>query len=226
MRKPSGYLAIRQTALRDLNQAVSSAREIGEAGTLSYALGHATLIHVFRGNYTAADAIINEVVDLADKKSAIIWKAQGVLHRGWVYALTGKGSDAVDTLTSGITLWRSTGATLWLPLYLPHLARTYLDLGQVDLATRCITEAITAIQASKERWCEAEVHRAAGEFALKSPPSDTAKAEACFERAIAIARSQQAKSWELRAAMSMARLWRDQRPLKPEYGGPCLGSDR
>ncbi len=68
----------------------------------------------------------------------------------------------------------------------------------------------TAIETTKEKWCEAEVNRIAGEIALKSPKLNVAKSEAYFERALAFARAQQAKSWELRAAMSMARLWRDQ----------------
>ena len=76
---------------------------------------------------------------------------------------------------------------------------------------------MTAMETTKERWCEAEVNRIAGEIALKSPEPDAAKAEAYFERALAVARQQQAKSWELRAAMSIARLWRDQgkRASKP-----------
>ena len=221
-----------EAALVDSDQAISSAREIGEAGSLLYALGHATLIQVFRGNYAAANAIINELVDLADKKSALIWRAQGVLHQGWVYALTGKASDAVNTLTPGIALWRSTGATLWLPLYLPHLALTCLEVGQIDVARQYIVEAMKAMQTSKERWYEAEVHRAEGDLALRSPQSDTAKAEACFERALAIACQQRARSWELCAAMSMARLWRDQgKPeqarelLAPVYGWFTEGFD-
>ena len=91
---------------------------------------------------------------------------------------------------------------------------------------------MTAIETTKERWCEAEVHRIAGEIALKSPEPDAAKAEAYFERALAVARQQQAKSWELRAAMSMARLWRDQGKrdearelLAPVYGWFTEGFD-
>ena len=99
---------------------------------------------------------------------------------------------------------------MWMPLYLSYLARAYAELGQFDDAWRCIDEAMTAVETTKERWCEAEVHRMAGEIALMSPEPDAAKAEAYFERALAVARAQQAKSWELRAAMSMARLWRDQ----------------
>jgi predicted ATPase len=91
---------------------------------------------------------------------------------------------------------------------------------------------MTAIETTKEKWCEAEVHRVAGEIALLSQEPDTAKAEAYFERALAVARQQQAKSWELRAAMSMARLWSDQGKrgearelLAPVYGWFTEGFD-
>jgi predicted ATPase len=84
----------------------------------------------------------------------------------------------------------------------------YAELGQPDDARRCIDDAIDKVERSKEKWCEAEVHRIAGEIALKSPAPE--KAEKHFERALGVARQQQAKSWELRAAMSLVRLWRDQ----------------
>jgi predicted ATPase len=90
------------------------------------------------------------------------------------------------------------------------LARTYAEVGNFDDAWRCIGEAVTAIETRKETWCEAEVNRIAGEIALRSPTGDLLKAQAYFERALAVARQQQAKSWELRAAMSLARLWRSQ----------------
>ena len=93
-------------------------------------------------------------------------------------------------------------------------------------------EAMTAVEITKERWWEAEVNRVAGEIALKSPKPGAAKAEAYFERALAVARKQEAKSWELRAAMSMARLWRDQGKrdearelLAPVYGWFTEGFD-
>jgi predicted ATPase len=91
---------------------------------------------------------------------------------------------------------------------------------------------MTAVEATNERWCEAEINRIAGEIALKSPQPDTPKAQFYFERALAVARQQQAKSWELRAAMSMARLWRDQGKrgearelLAPVYGWFTEGFD-
>jgi predicted ATPase len=97
-----------------------------------------------------------------------------------------------------------------MPTFLTSVASAYAELGQFDDAWRCIREAMAIIETTKERWCEAEVNRIAGEIALMSPERDAAKAEGYFERALAVARQQQAKSWELRAAMSLARLWRDQ----------------
>src|SRR5262249_13354429 len=100
------------------------------------------------------------------------------------------------------------------PLFLSYLAKAYAELRQSDDARRSIGEVITAVQATKETLCEAEVHRVAGEIALLSPERDVAKAEAYFERALTVARAQQAKSWELRAAMSIARLWHDRGKTK------------
>jgi predicted ATPase len=108
----------------------------------------------------------------------------------------------------------------------------YAQLGQFEDAWSCIGETMTAIETTGERWWEAEVHRVAGEIVLMSPQPDTAKAQAHFERALAVARQQQAKSWELRAAISMARLWRDQGKreearelLAPVYGWFTEGFD-
>ena len=104
---------------------------------------------------------------------------------------------------------------MWMPFWLSYLARVNAQISQPDDARRCIGEAMAAVETAKERWCEAEVNRIAGEIALLSPEPDVAKAEAYFERALAVAREQQAKSWELRAAMSSARLWRDQGRRQP-----------
>ena len=134
--------------------------------------------------------------------------------------------------TSGIMSLRSTGVSLNEPQHLSYLAMAYAELGQPDDARRCIDDAIDKVERSKEKWCEAEVNRIAGEVALKSPAPDTEKAEKYFDRALAVARQQRAKSWELRAAMSMARLWRDQGKrneardlLAPVYGWFTEGFD-
>jgi predicted ATPase len=219
-------------ALADSDKALSDAREIAEAATLMNALSFTSATHIHCGNYAAANARDDELVALADEKRAIYWKAMGMLHKGCALALTGKASNAIEMITSGIAALRSTGDTLRLPFYLSNLARAHAELGQFDDGMRCIGEAMMAVQTTKERWCEAEVNRIAGEVALKSPEPETAKAQAYFERALAVARAQQAKSWELRAAMSMARLWRDQGKrneardlLAPVYGWFTEGFD-
>jgi predicted ATPase len=221
-----------KAALADAEHALKDAREIGQAGTLMYALHVTSLALIECGKYVAENALVDELVALAEEKGGLFWKAVGILQKGFVLALTGKASDAVHMLTSGITAMRSTGARLFVPLFLSYLARAYAELGQFDDAWRCIGEAMTAVQTTKESWFEADINRIAGEIALKSPAPDAAKAEVYFERALAVARQQQAKSWELRAAMSMARLWRSQgKPrqarelLAPVYGWFTEGFD-
>jgi predicted ATPase len=195
------------------------------------ALWHASSTHMLCGNYIAAITEADELVALTDEKTASMWKGLGMLNRGCLLILSGKSSDAVQMINSGITAHRSTGTTVWLPPYLAHLGVAHAELHQFDDACRCVSEAITATETTKQRWSEAEVNRLAGEIALKLPEPDTAKAQGYFERALAVAREQQAKSWELRAAMSMARLWRDQgkreeaRELLAPYGWFTEGFD-
>ena len=199
-----------EAALADAEQALRYAREIGQAATLMAALNITAATHIFCGSYPVAIAQSQELFALAEEKGALLWRSVRNIYHGVILALTGKASDAVQMITPGIAAYRSTGATLRVPWDLSYLATAYAELGQFDDAWRCITEAMTAVETTKERWCEAELHRVAGEIALKSPQPDTAKAQAYFERALTVARQQQAKSWELRAAMSIARLWRDQ----------------
>ena len=216
----------------DGERAVKTARETGQASTLMYALHASGFNHICCRNYAAANAQIDELIALADQRGAPVWKALGTAMQGLLFVLTGNGSDAVRAITSGITSLRSTGATLYEPRHLWYLAIAYAELGQLNDAWRCIDDAIEKVERSKEKWCEAEVHRIAGEIALKSLAPDSEKAEAYFGRALAVARQQRAKSWELRAAMSMARLWRDQGKrdearnlLAPVYGWFTEGFD-
>jgi predicted ATPase len=197
-------------ALADADHALEDAREDGHAATLMYAQLHTSFTNILCAKYAAASAQSNEVVRLADEKGAALWKALGTMEKGCVLALSGKVSEAIQMITSGITTYRSTGSRVYLPFCLSHLSRAHAELGQFDDAWRCVGEALTAVKTTKERWYEAEINRIAGEIALLLPEPDAAKAEAYLERALVVARQQQAKSWELRAAMSMARLWRDQ----------------
>jgi class 3 adenylate cyclase/predicted ATPase len=216
----------------DGERAIKNARENGQATSLMFALHAVGVNHAFCGDYAAANARVDELLALADERGATYWKARGTVERGWRFALTGKASDAVRAINSGISSLRSTGATLAEPFYLSYLAMAYAELGQPDDARRHIDDAIDKAEKSKEKWSEAEVYRIAGEIALRSPAPDTEKAKSYFEHALAVARKQQAKSWELRAAMSMARLWRDQGKreearelLAPVYGWFTEGFD-
>ena len=221
-----------EAALADNDYAHKNAREIGQAGTLMFALGYASHTPICCGNYASANVELDELVALAGEKSAPYWKALGVTHQGCVSALTGKAADAVSMISSGLATLQSMGVTVFMPSYLSSLAHAYAELGQFDHAWRRHGEAMMVMETAKERWCEAEINRIAGEITLLSPEPDATKAEAYFERALAVARQQQAKSWELRAAMSLACLWRDQgKPqqardlLAPVYGWFTEGFD-
>ncbi len=228
----SWLLGYPDAALADTNRAFADARAIGQAGTLMFALLHGSMVDILCGDYAATNAATDELAALAEQKGASFWKALGISIQGCVFAVTGKAADAVDMITSGIAASRSTGATLWVPVCFAYLTTAHAELGQFDDAWRCIGEAMSAVETTKERWYEAEVYRIAGEIALMAPQRDTAKAQAYFEHALAIARAQQAKSWELRAAVSMARLKRDcgerdeaRRLLAPVYGWFTEGFD-
>ena len=221
-----------EAALADAYQALSGAREIGHAATMMNALIFASVTCIQCGNYPAAQTHADELVALADEKGALMWKALGILAQGCFLAATAKASDAVRMITIGLNAETETGATLWMPTFVSFLAKAHAELGKFDDAWRCIGEAMTAVETTKERWFEADILRIAGEIALMSPEPDTPKAEAYFERALAVARQQQAKSWELRASVSLARLWRNQGKvqqarelLAPVYGWFTEGFD-
>jgi predicted ATPase len=229
---PVWCLGYPEAALADAKQAVRDAREIGQAPTLMVALSCAIWVHTLCGKYTATSSLLDEFAALADEKAAAWWKAVALQMRGSLFSLTGKAADAVEMIASGLTAQRSTGAISLIPPRKSDLARAYADLGRFEDAWRCIDDAMVAIETTKDKWWEAEVHRVAGEIALKSLEPDAATAVAYFEHALTVARQQQAKSWELRAAMSMARLWRDQGKrdeardlLAPIYGWFTEGFD-
>jgi predicted ATPase len=219
-------------ALADVESALKDGREIDHGPSLMYALSIAAKLNMYTGYYAAASKHADEMVIFATQRGVGFWKAFGVVYQSVASALLGNASDAVQKVASAINAYRSMGSTLYLPEYLSYLANAHAQASQVDDAWRCIGEAMAAMEASGEIWFEAEVNRIAGEIALKSPDPDLAKAEEYFERALAVARQQQAKSWELRAAMSMARLWRDQSKrdearefLAPVYGWFIEGFD-
>ena len=221
----SWILGYSEAALADLDAALAMARRIGRAVDLMFVLIGTQPTRIHSGDYATARAQLDEGLALASEKGASFWRAMGTMFEGCVFALTGEPAAAVSSIVSAIEPYRSTGARLYMPFYLSYLAQAYADLGQFDEARGCVDEALANLGATGTKWLEADIHRVSGEIALLSPGHDAAKAQVCFERALAIARAREARSWELRAAMSLARLWRDQgrrakarNLLAPVYG--------
>ncbi len=211
-------------ALADAEQALTDAHDLGHATTTMGTLNNVILTLILCGDYAGADEKANQLISLGQEKGPF-WKTNAELARGCVLALRGKASDAVQTLTSAIAKFRTSGGTWSVPFRLACLAKAHAELGQFQDAWRRLDEAMMMVDASKEVWAYPEILRFGGEIALMSPERDTVKAETYFERALAVARQQQAKSWELRASMSLARLWRGQGKVKqarellaPVYG--------
>jgi predicted ATPase len=180
-----------------------------------------------------SNQLLDELATLADEKGSAQWKAFGTLIQGCISALTGEESNAVKTINSALAAWHSTGSTVYGPVWSLHLAIAHAKLGEFDDARRCIGVAITTAGTTKEKWWDAEINRIATEIALMSSETDAVKAQLGFDHALTLARQQQAKSWELRAAMSLARLWRSQgnaqqarELLAPVYGWFTEGSTR
>ena len=176
---PLWLLGYPQAARTDNENSVAKARETGHATTLILALTYMSVIDVLaRKDYAdAAKATNDELIALSDEKGALFWRTHGELLRGALLAQAGNASDAVRAISSSLTTIRATGTKMFLPCFLMLLSKAHADLGEFDDAQGCINEALTAIQTNKERWCEPEVNRIAGEIALMSPQADGAKAE-------------------------------------------------
>jgi class 3 adenylate cyclase/tetratricopeptide (TPR) repeat protein len=158
-----------QAALADVERAINDAREIGHAATLMFALGVTACPLTYCRRYVTATALLDELVALAEEKNTSIWKGFGIVVRGHLLSLTGRPSDGIQMLTAGIAASRSLRTKVFLPEWLSSCATAYADLGKFDDAWRCFDEAMTILETTKERWNEAEIQRAAGEIALKSP---------------------------------------------------------
>jgi predicted ATPase len=188
-------------------------------------------IHMCR-DYVTAGRLVNELVTLAGDKGASFWRAAGKMHEGLLLASAGRVLDGIHASNSGIAVLQSTGATMVLPYYSSCLAMNHAKIGQFEAARRLIREAMRTTEETNERWFEAEIYRISGEIELKSPNPGGAEPEVHFARALSVARAQQARSLELRAAMSMARLWSEQGKraearnlLAPIYGWFTEGFD-
>ena len=228
----SWMLGYPEAALADADRAVKDARATGHTATLMLALSMADLTHMLCGNYAAVSECMRELAALADEKGSLFWKTVALSIEAGHLAPTGDPANSIPMMISARNAYEATGANFLAPLDLSILASTHAAVGKFDDARRYIAKAMATLETNNEKWFEADAIRIAGEVELKSPEPDAAKAEAYFERALTIARQQQAKSWELRAAMSLARLWRDQgKPqqarelLAPVYGWFTEGFD-
>ena len=153
-----------EAALADAEHALSSARAIDHPATLMYTLGTTSPVVIHCGKYALANALVDELVALANEKDAWFWKAGVMMMQGWLSVLTGKASDAVQMITSGLIAYRSTASTAITPWYLSYLARAHAELGKFDDGRRYIAEAMTTVETTKESLWEAEVYRTAGEI--------------------------------------------------------------
>jgi class 3 adenylate cyclase/predicted ATPase len=224
-----GYPA---SARQDVEQSFQIAREIGQAATLMHALAHSTISLILLGDYAEAGARARELIGLAEEKGSSYWSANGKMWEGCLAVLTGRPSEAVEILTLALRTYRSTGATIYTSFVLSNLARAHAEIGQLEEALHVVHQAIAETNSTKEKWSEPEIYRILGEIVLRSPGIEPMAAEAHFDRALVLAREQDAKAWELRASMSLFRLWRDEcKPvearelLAPVYGWFTEGFD-
>jgi predicted ATPase len=136
--------------------------------------------------------------------------AVGPIMRGWALAMQGQGAEGLTQLCQGLDAYQATGAAFQRPHFLSMLAEVHRSLGQPEAGLTALREALVLVETTGERYYEAELHRLTGELLLVLSTDNTPEAEACFHQALDIARRQAAKSLELRAATSLARLWQRQ----------------
>jgi predicted ATPase len=197
-------------ALQRSEEALALAQQGEHTPTLAFAAVHATVLSQCRrdvaGTHARADAVMADAV------------AQGLAHRvghgrilwGWALAMRGDAVAGVVQIRQGIAVSQGEGLNLWRPYMLALLAEAYGQARQPEAGLQVLAEALTLVAATEERWWEAELYRLQGDLLLHLPSPDVFQAEASFHQALDVARRQQAKALELRAAMSLSRLWQQQ----------------
>jgi predicted ATPase len=171
-------------------------------------------------------------VALSTEQGFPLWAAVGTSIRGWALAQQGQGETGMAQVRQGVTAWRATSATMFVPYLCTILADVSAHLGHLEDGLQALAEAHTLVEQHEERFWEAEVSRLRGVLLLRQSGAPQAEAEACFQQALDVARHQEAKSLELRAAMSLTRLWQQQGKqtearelLAPVYGWFTEGFD-
>jgi adenylate cyclase len=219
-------------ALRRSQEALALAQTQAHTYSLAFAQFWAALLHYRRREALAVQAQAEALLTLATTQEFPLFVGYGTCWRGWALAVQSQGAAGLVQLRQGMAAVLATGQTLSLSLCLVLLAEAAGYAGQIEEGLCLLAEAVTALEASGRGDLLAEAYRLQGVLLLQQAVSDNAQAEACFQQALAIARRQQAKSWELRTAISLSRLWQQQgKPIEayellaPVYGWFTEGFD-
>jgi TolB-like protein/predicted ATPase len=195
-------------ALARSNAAIADARRLAHPPSLAMSLTNAARLLSLTGNGAALDEWTGELAKMADEQGFLLWRAAGIIFRGWVRVNAGNVAEGILLLHRGLAAYRATGAEAWVPYQISLLARAYEISGQIEKAADLLDDALHIVARTGERWPEAELYRHRGQLLLRQGRSETA--EELYRKALGIAREQAAKLWELRAAVSLAGLRRDQ----------------
>ena len=196
-----------QRALVQSEQTLALARELAHPHTEATARVYIALFHFYRGDLEAARAVAEACQALDAEFGFPQWGGMATVIRGAARAALGEGEAGLAEMRRGLADWRSTGAGLQIPTFMGLIADAQLRQGDVRGGLRSVDEGLARADLHGERFVEAELHRLRGELLVAGTTPDLAGAETCFQRAIDLARRQGARSWELRAASSLARLW-------------------
>jgi class 3 adenylate cyclase/predicted ATPase len=191
-------------------EAVTLAQQMAHPFSLSFALGSAAMFHQLCREERCTQERAEAAMTLAREQGFPYWMAVGSLMRGWALAQQGQAREGIAQLTQGLTAYHATGAGVLRPYLLALLAEAHGTLREPEPGLTALAEALTLVETTGERLCEPELYRLKGALLLQHDSNNEDEAEACFHQAIRIARSQQAKSFELRTATSLARLWHQQ----------------
>ena len=183
---------------------------MGHAHTLAHALGLAGLAAVFARDVATACAYGNDCVALASEHGFTQWGAFGRILQGWGDAQKGEAMTGIARIRDGMAAGEATGTRVHTPFYLTLLAEALALAGKIEEGLAALDDALAQAAVSGERGWDAEIHRLRGELTGRLPYPDPAKAEDSFRTALAIAREQGTRGYELRAATSLARLWAEQ----------------
>jgi predicted ATPase len=200
-----------------MQAALRLAHTLAHPYTLAFAVGNMMQVHQYRREVLAVQQWAETATALTEEHGFRQWQAAVACLQGWSCAMQGHDTEGIAQIEQGLAAYRVTGAQVWTPHVLALLAEAHEYAGQAEAGLRTLTDALALVEKNGERHCEAELYRLKGELLLQQNSNNQAEAENCFHHAIDIARNQDAKSWELRAATSLARLWHQQGKRQEAY---------